>query len=92
MIYGVVITNCQSVEAYKFIFKEFFTIMGSWPSCIYTDEEKAMFYAIKELQDEGLYKGIHLLDMFHISAKFRTSNDGHNFQLYRKLMHVRNRI
>ena len=30
--------------------------------------------------------------MFHVLKKFRTAADGHCFQVYRKLMHARNRI
>ena len=51
-----------------------------------------MFYAIKQLQEEGLYKGIHLLDMFHVLKKFRTAADGLNFQMYRKMIHGRNKL
>ena len=50
-IFGVVITNSQSVEVYKFIFSEFLTMVGSHPHSFVTDEEKNIFYALKELRD-----------------------------------------
>lgn len=37
VIFGLVITNSQTVFAYSFIFKKFFEIMGSTPDVIITD-------------------------------------------------------
>jgi hypothetical protein len=38
VVYGVVVTNSQTVEAYKFILKSFFKLMGKKPTSIITDE------------------------------------------------------
>ena len=38
MIFGLVITNNQSEEVYKYIFKQFITIMGKGPETFITDE------------------------------------------------------
>lgn len=45
-IYGLVITNSQSVFAYSYIFKTFISIVGKAPSVIITDEEKTIYYAL----------------------------------------------
>ena len=37
IIFGLVLTNSQSIFAYKYIFKQFFDIMGSTPETIITD-------------------------------------------------------
>ena len=50
IVYGLVITNSQSTYAYTYIFKTFFEIIGSKPEVIITDEEKAIFYAIKNMK------------------------------------------
>jgi len=38
MIFGLVITNNQSEEVYKYIFRQFITIMGKGPETFITDE------------------------------------------------------
>ena len=93
VIFGIVITNSQTSFAYSYILQSFFDIMGSQPETIITDEEKSLFYALKELKDKGIFKGTHLFDMFHILRKFRKCYfEGENFQLLRKLIHAPNRM
>jgi len=65
--------------------------MGSCPSAVLTDEEKPIYYALKQLQKEGVFTGNHYFDMFHIMKKFRKSADGNCFQLYRKILNVSNK-
>ena len=50
VVFGLVITNSQSVFAYSFIFKEFIRLVGKSPPVIITDEEKGMFSALHNLQ------------------------------------------
>ena len=50
VIFGLVITNSQSVFAYSFIFKEFIRLIGKSPPVIITDEEKGMYYALKNIK------------------------------------------
>jgi hypothetical protein len=38
VIFGLVVTNSQSIFAYAFLFRQFFSIMGSVPEVIITDE------------------------------------------------------
>jgi hypothetical protein len=38
VIFGLVVTNSQTVFAFSFIFKEFFKLVGSSPPTIITDE------------------------------------------------------
>ena len=73
-VYGLVITNNQSVEIYKYLFKQFMDIMGRQPHTIITDEEKSIYYALKELKEEGGFHGYHLFDTFHILKKFRKAS------------------
>lgn len=47
--------------------------MGAVPEVIITDEEKAIYYAIKSLKSKGIFTGVHLFDMFHVLRKFRKS-------------------
>ena len=84
VIFGLAITNSQTVFSYSFIFKKFFEIMKTQPKVIITDQEKPLFYAIRTLQRQGIYKGIHLFDMFHMLRKFRRcSFEGESFQSLR---------
>lgn len=50
VIFGLVVTNSQSVYAYSYLISSFFEIMGSVPEVIITDEEKAIYYGIKSLK------------------------------------------
>jgi hypothetical protein len=50
IIFGLVVTNSQSVFAYTYIFREFFSMMGADPLVIVTDEEKGMYQALKRLK------------------------------------------
>ena len=60
---------------------------------IITDEEKAMHYALVELKKEGIFKGQHLFDMFHILRKFRKcSSLSSTFQCVREMMHAKDRL
>lgn len=93
VIFGLVVTNSQSVFAYKYLFTSFFKIMGSVPEIIITDEEKAMFYALGQLKEEGIFQGTHLFDMFHILRKFRKFNTNRDtFPLIRQLIHAKNKL
>ena len=47
VIFALIVTNSQTTFAYKYIFKEFFDIMGSVPDIVITDEEKPMHYALE---------------------------------------------
>lgn len=49
-------------------------IMGREPHTIITDEEKSIYYALKELKEEGGFHGYHLFDTFHILKKFRKAS------------------
>jgi hypothetical protein len=71
LVYGLVVTNNQSEELYRFLFTEWLAIMGKGPETIVTDEEQSLFYALRNLKKQGLWKGQHLFDWFHILKKFR---------------------
>lgn len=57
VIFGLVVTNSQTVFAYSYIFREFFRLVGSSPPTLITDEENAMHYALMNLKKEGVFKG-----------------------------------
>ena len=65
--------------------------MGKGPETIVTDEEQSLFYALQSLKKEGIWNGQHLFDMFHILKKFRKNCEPDIFQLFRKMMHSRDR-
>jgi len=91
-VLGFVITNSQSTFAYSFIFSEFFKIMNSVPKIIVTDEEKTMYYALKQLKAQGIFTGTHLLDMFHILRRFRKADTNSTVrQYFRELIHASNK-
>ena len=66
--------------------------MGKVSPVVITDEEKGMFYALQNLKKEGIFKGKHLFDMFHILRKFRKcSSSSETFQNMRAMMHAKDR-
>lgn len=92
VVFGLAITNSQSVFAYTYIFRQFFELMGSPPNIVITDEEKGMYYALRNLKKEGIFKGSHLFDTFHILRKFRQSGiETTTFQLVRQMMHAKDK-
>jgi hypothetical protein len=51
----------------------------------------SLHYALSSLRQEGLFTGKHLLDMFHVLKKFRKSCESTTFQLFRKMMHAKDK-
>ncbi len=92
VIFGFVVTNNQSSEVYKWLFKSFMEIMGKHPQTIITDEEVAIGKAIRELKDERFYHGHHLLDTFHVLTKFRKAVETDTFQYLRKMIHAKDKF
>lgn len=44
----------------------FFLAVGGQPRVIISDEERAIAFALKQLQENGDFKGVHMLDSYHI--------------------------
>ena len=71
LVFGLVLTNSQSEESYRFIIEQWLAAMGKGPESFITDEEQSLFFAVRSIQRDGLWNGQHLFDTFHILKKFR---------------------
>ena len=73
------------------MFQEFFILMKSQPSAIFTDDQAAMKGALKDLSEDGVYGGTHLQDTFHILRNLRHKLiDKKKIQHFSKLMKCEN--
>lgn len=49
--------------------------MGGSPEVLITDEETGLLAAIRELKEDRMFKGVHLLDAYHILKNVRKKLD-----------------
>jgi len=68
---ALVVTLLDNTQVYVRFLRTFFLAMKGQPAVLITDEEKAIGAAVKMLQDDGTYRGRHLLDVFHILMNVR---------------------
>ncbi len=69
--FGIVLTNCENVDAFKFMFAKFFDMIGKPPETILSDQQITIGYALNALKREHLWHGNHLLDTFHLLSNIR---------------------
>ena len=48
------------------LFEGFFRLYPKQPGVIITDEQLSMIAALRNLKDRNIFRGVHLLDTFHI--------------------------
>ena len=64
--YCISLINIENKDTFMGVFKSFFEMMNGEPSAIITDEQAAIESALRQLKEDGVYNGEHLLDTFHI--------------------------
>jgi hypothetical protein len=64
--FGLVITDVETKERYKTIFKMFFQMMEGYPSVLITDEAASIIHSIKDLEEDGEIDVYRCLDVWRI--------------------------